>query len=126
MADSVSVKITGPDLGMRVSLLNAQIQELAEEELDRVADQVQSDAKDGCPVAQNPKKGEIPGTLRDDIKVYASKLKRQIGNLNVYYSVFVHQGTYKMKARPYLLNAAETNNPVFIQNMRNIKLSVAW
>lgn len=126
MADTITVKISGPDLGMRVALLNAQIAEQAEEELDRVADQVQSDSKNGCPVAVKPKKGEIPGTLRDDIKVYASKLKRQIGNLNVHYAVYVHQGTYKMKARPYLLNAAEVNNPTFIQNMKNIKLSVQW
>lgn len=117
MADTVIVNITGLDtLGLKVAQINAEIEEQCEEELDRVADQVQSDGKDNCPVAT--------GALQDDIKVYASKLKRQIGNLNVYYSIFVHNGTYKMKARPYLLNAAEANNPTFIQNMRNIKLSV--
>ena len=117
MADGVTVTITGLDtLGLKVAQINAEITEQIEEELDRVADQVQSDAKDNCPVRT--------GALQDDIKVYASELKRQIGNLNIPYAVYVHQGTYKMKARPYLLNAAETNNPTFIQNMRNIKLSV--
>jgi len=125
MADTVLFKITGlENLALKVALVNAEIQEQAEEELDRVADQVQSDAKDNCPVAQNPKKGEIPGTLRDDIKVYASKLKRQIGNLNVHYAIYVHNGTYKMKARPYLLNAAEVNNQTFVDNMRKIALNL--
>lgn len=117
MADGVTVIITGlENLDLKVAQINAEIEEQCEEELDRVADQVQSDAKDNCPVAT--------GALQDDIKVYASKLKRQIGNLNVYYCIYVHQGTYKMKARPYLLNASEANNPTFIQNMKNIKLSI--
>lgn len=125
MAEIVTVKITGlENLVLKVAQINAEIEEQAEEELDRVADQTQSDAKDNCPVAVKPKKNEKPGTLRDDIKVYASKLKRQIGNLNVYYCIFVHNGTYKMKARPYLMNAYEANRQQFIQNMRNIKLSV--
>lgn len=116
MADSITVRISGSDIGLLAEKLTDNVINLCEYELDRVADKVKSDAKDNCPVDT--------GDLRNDIEVYVYKLKREIGNKNIPYAVYVHQGTVKMKARPYLLNAAETNNPAFIANMRNIKLSI--
>ncbi len=114
MADGISVKIIGPDLAMLATMVNAKVVAAAEEDLDRIATLVQADAKANCPVAQDPKKGEIPGTLRDDIQVYSSNGNRQIGNMNVYYSLYVHNGTWKMKARPYLFNANEANKSKWI------------
>lgn len=119
MADGVSVKITGPDLAALAVVANAKIVDASEDALDYIADLIQSDAKDNCPVAQNPKKGEIPGTLRDDIKVYASDGKRQVGNMNVSYAIYVHNGTYKMKARPYLINASEKNRQAWVARIRS-------
>ena len=116
MADGVTIRITGPDLGVKVSQLNAEIQAQIEEELDRVADQTQSDAKDNCPVAT--------GALQDDIKVYAEPFKRTVGNMDIPYAIYVHNGTWKMKARPYLFNAAEMNKQSFIDHMQDIKLSI--
>jgi len=114
MADGISVKIIGPDLAMLATMVNAKVVAAAEEDLDRIASLIQSDAQDGCPVAQDPKKGEVPGTLRDDIKVYSDGGKRQIGNMNVEYAIYVHNGTWKMKARPYLFNASEANKSKWI------------
>ncbi|HEX9502880.1 MAG TPA: HK97-gp10 family putative phage morphogenesis protein [Patescibacteria group bacterium] len=94
-------KITGPDLAALAVAANAEIIRASEDDLDEIADLIQSDAKNNCPVAT--------GALQDDIKVYASPGKRQIGNMNVPYSIFVHNGTWKMKARPYLFNASEAN-----------------
>jgi len=113
MADGISVKITGPDIAVLALAVTERILQDAEDSLDDIADRTQSDAKDNCPVAQDPKKGEIPGTLRDDITVFASPFKRQIGN-TVYYAIYVHNGTYKMKARPYLMNALEANKQAWI------------
>jgi len=94
-------KITGPDLAALAVANNAAIVRASEDDLDEIADLIQSDAKDGCPVAT--------GALQDDIKVYASEGKRQIGNMEVSYAIYVHNGTWKMKARPYLFNASEAN-----------------
>ena len=116
MADVIA-GITGPDLAALAVVANAAIVRASEDDLDEIADLIQSDAKDNCPVAgdQGPvKKGETPGTLRDDIKVYASPGKRQIGNMDVYYAPYVHNGTWKMKARPYLINASESNKSKWV------------
>lgn len=114
MADGIFVRITGPDLGPLVQSVNAEIEAGIEEILDKVAYNVQNDAKDDCPVDT--------GALQDDIKVYAAKLQRDIGN-NIYYCIYVHNGTYKMKARPYLFNAFEKNNPGFIKDIQSMKVS---
>lgn len=111
---SIIQRITGPDLAALTMAALAATARASEEDLDEIADIIQSDAKDNCPVAVDPKKGETPGTLRDDIKVYASPGKRQIGNMNVDYAIYVHNGTYKMKARPYLFNASEANKQKWI------------
>lgn len=117
---SISANITGPDLAALAVAANAKIVDASEDALDKIADLIQSDAKDNCPVAGDMgpvKKGETPGTLRDDIKVYASPGKRQIGNMNVDYAIYVHNGTYKMKARPYLFNASEANKQKWIDDI---------
>jgi len=106
MADGISVKITGPDLAALAVAANAAIVKASEDDLDEIADLIQSDAKDGCPVAT--------GALRDDIKVYASPGKRQIGNMDIPYAIYVHNGTWKMKARPYLFNANEMNKAKWV------------
>jgi len=106
MADGMSVKITGPDLAALAVAANAAIVRASEDDLDEIADLIQSDAKDNCPVKT--------GALQDDVKVYASEGKRQIGNMEVYYAIYVHNGTWKMKARPYLFNASEANKQKWV------------
>lgn len=101
MADGITVRIVGPDLALLATMVNAKIVKAAEEDLDTIASLIQQDAKDNCPVAT--------GALRDDIQVYADGGKRDIGNMNIPYSIFVHNGTWKMRARPYLFNASEMN-----------------
>jgi hypothetical protein len=113
MADGISVRITGPDIAALALAATEKIMQDAEDSLDDIADKTQSDAKDDCPVAQNPKKGEIPGTLRDSIKVFARKFLRQIGT-DVPYGPYVHNGTWKMKARPFLFNAVEKNKQAWV------------
>ena len=99
-------KITGPDLAALAVAVNAEIVRASEDDLDEIADLIQSDAKDNCPVAT--------GALRDDIKVYASHGKRQIGNMDVAYAIYVHNGTWKMRGRPYLFNASEANKSKWV------------
>jgi len=107
MADGITVRITGPDIAALALAATERIVQDSEDSLDEVADLTQSDAKDDCPVDK--------GTLRDDIIVYASPGKREIGNENVDYAIYVHNGTYKMKGRPYLFNAIEKNKQAFVQ-----------
>ena len=106
MADGITVRIVGPDLAMLATMVNAKIVKAAEEDLDTIAALIQADAKDNCPVDT--------GALRDDIQVVADGGKRDIGNMNIPYAIYVHNGTWKMKARPYLFNASEANKSKWI------------
>lgn len=117
MADGITVRIVGPDLVMLATMVSAKVVAAAEEDLDAIAELVKSDAVANCPVAGDTApvtKYEVVGLLRDDIQVTSSGGKRDIGNMNVPYAIYVHNGTWKMKGRPYLLNASEANKSKWI------------
>lgn len=109
----MSVTIKGPDLASLIKQANDRIIINTEDALDIVANLTQSDAKDDCPVDT--------GKLQKSIKIYKRRLLRQIGT-NVPYGIYVHNGTYKMPARPYLLNAFEANRQSLIQELQNMKI----
>jgi len=109
----MSVTIKGPNLVDVFKQANERIIINTEDALDIVANLTQSDAKYNCPVDT--------GALQADIEIYSAKLDRQIGN-NLPYSIFVHNGTYKMAARPYLLNAFEANRQSLVQELQNMKI----
>lgn len=120
MADGISVRIIGPDIAALAAESTAKMIAASEESLDKIAQAIQSDASANCPVAGSMgpvTKEEHPGELRDDISIASSIGKRQIGNMSVYYAQFVHNGTYKMKGRPYLLNASEANKDKWVADI---------
>jgi len=108
------VTITGPDIAALIAQANATIIEQSEVALDTVAEATQVDAKDNCPVDT--------GALQADIQVYPSTLERDIGNLNIYYAIYVHNGTWKMKARPYLFNAFEANKDKLVPLLQSMSI----
>jgi len=107
----ITVTIKGPDLAAAAMSANVRIEANSEIALDTVSSATEGDAKAECPVRT--------GELRDDIKTYRAKLLRQIGN-NKFYAPFVHNGTYKMKGRPYLLNAFNKNSGSLIPEIQRL------
>lgn len=62
-------------------------------------------AKKNCPVGTPESthiKGYHGGRLRQSIQVDNSKQLESTVGTNVSYAVYVHEGTYKMKGRPFL------------------------
>lgn len=70
-----------------------------QEELKDSAYEIEKQGKANCPVDT--------GRLRSSIKADVGNLEADIGT-SLYYASFVHDGTYKMEARPFLESAAET------------------
>jgi len=119
----MSVTIKGPNIAALFQQANDKIIVNTEDALDIVANLTQSDARDNCPVSQETEaheKGDATH-MRDDIKIYTAKLRRQIGT-NKTYGIFVHNGTRKMRARPFLLNAFEANRQSLVQELQNMKI----
>lgn len=61
---------------------------------------IEADSKRNTPV--------LTGALRASTRSQFSPLRGEVGT-NVFYDVFVHEGTRYMKGRPYLLHAVESN-----------------
>lgn len=123
MADTIRVVIRGPDLVGAVKLANARIEVNTERSLDRVAKSTQTTAKIYCPVSRDTQ-AHIKGTkthMRDDIKVYGSGLMRQIGT-NKHYGIFVHDGTTRMRARPFLKRAFDENHQGLLDDLKAMKV----
>jgi HK97 gp10 family phage protein len=81
--------------------------------LDAVSEATLADAKQNCPVDT--------GKLERSLEIEKERLRRLIGT-NVDYSIYVHEGTYKMKGRPFLTNAFEADKAVLPQECRKIKV----
>ena len=75
------------------------IERAVQEELEDTANNIEDDAKRNCPVDT--------GYLRSSIKTDIDKLDVEVGT-DCEYAPYVHDGTYKMSARPFLDIAAET------------------
>lgn len=76
-----------------------KLEDAVQEELENTAHDIEKDAKRNCPVDTGYLRSSI-GTEIDDLEV-------NIGT-DCEYAPFVHDGTYKMPARPFLDSAAET------------------
>ncbi len=86
-------------LDSNLNLDATELEKAIQEELEASAYQIEKQAKANCPVDT--------GRLRNSIKADVDGLEANIGT-DVYYAPFVHDGTYKMEARPFLESAAET------------------
>lgn len=83
---------------------------------------VQSQAKRDCPVGtpeSTHKKKYHGGRLRQSIQYKPGQMTCSVGS-DVYYAVFVDQGTSKMKARPFLTNAFLAERPKLLQDLEAI------
>ena len=75
------------------------IERAVQEELEDTANDIEDDAKRNCPVDT--------GYLRSSIGTEIDNLEVNVGT-DCDYAPFVHDGTYRMPARPFLDTAAET------------------
>ena len=75
------------------------IEKEIQEELEESAYEIEKESKRLCPVDT--------GYLRSSIGTEVSDLEVNIGT-DVYYAGYVHDGTYRMEARPFLDSAADT------------------
>ena len=82
-----------------LNLVANELKDAIQEELEDSAYQIEKQAKANCPVDT--------GYLRSSIKADIDDFEVNIGT-DVYYAPYVHDGTYKMAARPFLESAAET------------------
>lgn len=83
---------------------------------------VQTQAKRDCPVGtpeSTHKKKYHGGRLRQSIQYKPGQFTCSVGS-DVYYAKYVNNGTYKMKARPFLTNAFLGEKPKFLQDMEGI------
>ena len=78
---------------------NLDIDNIAKRELKDTASEIEKQAKANVPVAT--------GRLRASIKASISGLEANIGT-ELEYARFVHDGTYKMEARPFLFSAGDS------------------
>jgi HK97 gp10 family phage protein len=78
----------------------SEIENAVQQELIETAKLIEEDAKTNCPVDT--------GYLRKSIKTNIGDLDVEVGT-SCSYAPFVHDGTHKMPARPFLDSAAETN-----------------
>lgn len=77
-----------------------EIENAVQQELIDTAHLIEKDAKRSCPVDT--------GRLRNSIDTEISDLEVEVGT-DCEYAGYVHDGTYRMPARPFLDSAAETN-----------------
>lgn len=91
---NINVKIDS-----NLNLDATELEKAIQEELEDSAYQIEKQAKANCPVDT--------GYLRNSIKADVDNLEANIGT-ECSYASYVHDGTYKMEARPFLESAAET------------------
>ena len=90
----ISIKAT---VDMNFNMDNLDIDGIVKRELADTASDIEEEAKANCPVDT--------GRLKSSIKADVQGLEANIGT-DVEYAHFVHDGTYKMAARPFLESAA--------------------
>ena len=82
---------------MNFNMGDLDIDGVVKRELADTASDIEEEAKANCPVDT--------GRLKSSIKADVQGLEANIGS-DVEYAHFVHDGTYKMAARPFLESAA--------------------
>ena len=85
-------------IDMNFNMKDFDIDDIVERELTDSANNIEKQAKNITPVDT--------GRLRASIKADVRGLEANIGT-DVEYARFVHDGTYKMEARPFLYEAAD-------------------
>jgi HK97 gp10 family phage protein len=85
-------------LDMNFSIGDLDIDDIVQRELANTASNIEEQAKNNTPVDT--------GRLKRSIKADIKGLEANIGT-DVEYAHFVHDGTYKMEARPFLYEAAD-------------------
>ena len=85
-------------IDMNFDFRDLDIDDIAQRELANTASDIEEQAKKNSPVDT--------GRLRASIKADVRGLEANIGT-DVYYAGYVHDGTYKMEARPFLFEAAD-------------------
>jgi HK97 gp10 family phage protein len=82
----------------------------------------QTAAKRDCPVGtpeSTHKKGYHGGRLRQSIQYKPGQMQCSVGS-DVFYALFVNDGTKKMTARPFLTNAYLGERPKLIKDLEAI------
>jgi len=95
--------------------------------LDSIADITKDEAQRLCPVGTPEStgiKGYVGGTLRDAHEIMPDvedtyRFIRYLYN-DTYYARWVHDGTYKMPARPWLMNAVWRTRSQFLPEMMRV------
>jgi HK97 gp10 family phage protein len=111
MSMSVSVSVEGQDKVF--ADLDADLQKWvtkANQAIRAASFTCQAVAKKNCPVGTPEStgiKGYHGGRLRQSIQVDNSEYLTFTCGTNVYYAIFVHEGTVKMLARPFLRKGFE-------------------
>lgn len=80
-------------------LSDIDIDEIVQAELTKTAYKIEANAKRNCPIDT--------GNLRRSITTDIGDMEVDVGS-NCEYASYVHDGTYKMAARPFLEEAADT------------------
>lgn len=93
------------------------IDDIVERELQESASIIEKEAKYNAPVDT--------GRLRASIKADVKGLEANIGT-DVEYAHFVHDGTYKMPARPFLESAAEAELEDIDDNIADAIVRKLW
>lgn len=92
----MNIRIT---IDANINLDTADIEEMIQKELEESAYEIEKESKRLCPVDT--------GNLRSSIEATISDLEVDVGT-DCEYAGFVHDGTYRMAARPFLDTAADT------------------
>jgi HK97 gp10 family phage protein len=106
----IEFKVSSPELAERVKYMQEAPEAInwnIKDIFKMVLGNIERQAKHNAPVA-----AYMGGTLRADIKTNfnESRMEGVIYN-TVEYSTYVHEGTYKMRARPYILDAIKNEKP---------------
>jgi HK97 gp10 family phage protein len=109
MSDEVSIQ--GMDrLFAHLDAQVARLEKRANRAVNSAGLTCQAVAKKNCPVGTPEStgiKGYHGGRLRQSIQVDNSVYLVSTVGTNVYYGIYVHEGTYKMRARPFLRKGFE-------------------
>lgn len=109
MTDGVEVKLRGlDDLSRQISALKADLRrKVVKGALRDAAAPIRRAAKAAAPVLAQPTKTRVPGVVRDNVRVFASKLRRAArGEIGVYATVAVAPGKRKVLKRVRRLRRA--------------------
>lgn len=125
---AISIKIDKRETERLIKQLNfweTQKRKAVVEELRVSARMVQTGARENAPVG-TPESTGIPGyvggTLRAATQVGKERKRglNQVVESNTHYALWVHEGTTKMKGRPYLRVALEGEIPELNKRLREI------